>query len=334
MTAHTSDNRPRPNMLTRDQWLDRVLNSGQVTRVSQHLALVIYALAEMAGTDSLSASSRDLERITGWGRSTIHDHLSELEVFINVTFGTGRAKTLFELQASITEAIRTAVVAAVPDTSVVATEPDAIVASGPDTTGCGEPAGHYGSDFVAGEPDTTDLPGFVASQPDAIVATEPDTNFHKKEKIPHTPLKEKTLSLQKEGEELFEEVGPVTPQIALEAFGLYNDLAQKIGLPTARTLTPQRRKSLVARMREHGGLDAWRQALANVERSAFLRGESSGRPGWRADLDFLLQSSRFTKVVEGGYGNGAHAKTDDPAETREQRYARILSEADQSGRRT
>lgn len=97
-----------------------------------------------------------------------------------------------------------------------------------------------------------------------------------------------------------------SPCDALTAFEAYNELAQRCGLPLARTLTPQRRKSIMARMREHGGLDAWNAALANIERSSFLRGDNDR--SWRADLDFLLQASRFTKVVEGTYGNGAHAK--------------------------
>jgi hypothetical protein len=113
-----------------------------------------------------------------------------------------------------------------------------------------------------------------------------------------------TLEVVSEGEE-----GADAPSArdAQTAFELWNELALRVGLSQARTLTPQRRKSLIARLREHGGLDAWRIALANVERSAFLQG--SNDRGWRADIDFLLQASRFAKVVDGGYGNGAHAKS-------------------------
>ena len=92
---------------------------------------------------------------------------------------------------------------------------------------------------------------------------------------------------------------------ALAAFNAYNDMALRLGLPQARTLTPGRRKALKARLREHGGMPAWEQALANVERSAYLRGNNKNN--WSADFDFLLQASRFAKVVDGTYGNGAHA---------------------------
>lgn len=93
---------------------------------------------------------------------------------------------------------------------------------------------------------------------------------------------------------------------ALEAFELYNQTATKVGIPAARTLTPQRKKAIMARMREHGGLDAWKIALGNIERSAFLQGKNDRN--WVATLDFLIQASSFTKVVEGTYGNGAHAE--------------------------
>jgi hypothetical protein len=134
-----------------------------------------------------------------------------------------------------------------------------------------------------------------------------------------------TLQVVSEGEE-----GADAPpsRDALTAFELWNELAQRVGLPLARTLTPQRRKSILARMREHGGLDAWRTALGHVERSAFLQGTNDR--GWRADLDFMLQASRFTKLVEGGYGNGAHAK---PKESNLERLDRLMGGSEPPQRR-
>jgi hypothetical protein len=129
-----------------------------------------------------------------------------------------------------------------------------------------------------------------------------------------------TLEVVSEGEE-----GADAPSArdAQTAFELWNDLALRIGLAQARTLTPQRRKSIIARMREHGGLPAWRTALANIERSAFLQGTNDR--GWRADLDFLLTASKFTKVVEGTYGNGAHAQ---PKESNLERLERLLGDSE------
>src|SRR5690606_37879391 len=71
-----------------------------------------------------------------------------------------------------------------------------------------------------------------------------------------------------------------------KAFKNYNTVASELGLPLARSLTPDRARKLRARLSEHGGLDAWNRALLNLETSPFCRGENPR--GWRADLDFLL----------------------------------------------
>ena len=125
-----------------------------------------------------------------------------------------------------------------------------------------------------------------------------------------------------------------TPKIALEAFELYNAMALRVGLPQARTLTPQRRKNAMARMREHGGIEAFKIALANIERSAFLQGQNDR--GWVADFDFLVQASRFTKVVEGTYGNGAHAleKAGGPKKSDEERLRELLKDEVTEGKPT
>jgi uncharacterized protein YdaU (DUF1376 family) len=101
---------------------------------------------------------------------------------------------------------------------------------------------------------------------------------------------------------------------ALEAFQAWNAMALRCGLAQAAKLTPDRKRKLLARLRDHGP-ESWAKALANVERSKFLRGESGDRE-WRANLDFLLQPASFTKVLEGTYGNGAHAEPVDIDATR------------------
>lgn len=148
MSEEGSVSRQGGNLMSADEWLHRVLYSGQITRVAQHLALVIHALAHQQTKNGVAASLRDLERITGWGRSTLQDHLAELEMCIKVTPGRGRGKSVFELQGIIEDAIGKALASGVivrqPDAkSVVAGEPDAIVAHRPDTN------------VVAGQPDAT-----------------------------------------------------------------------------------------------------------------------------------------------------------------------------------
>ena len=119
------------------------------------------------------------------------------------------------------------------------------------------------------------------------------------------------------------------PIEALKAFQSYNDLAQRIGIPMARTLTPSRRKILCARLREHG-IESWQVALANIEKSAFLRGNNNR--GWRADFDFVIRSASYAKLVDGVYGNGAHGDVLKPAETQAERMARVVRELEQEGR--
>ena len=98
--------------------------------------------------------------------------------------------------------------------------------------------------------------------------------------------------------------GAPTPGDALKAFEAYNQTALRCALQQAGRLTPDRQRKIIARLRDYG-LDGWMTALANLERSAFLRGKNDRN--WRANLDFLLQASSFSKVHDGQYG-GAPAK--------------------------
>jgi hypothetical protein len=99
---------------------------------------------------------------------------------------------------------------------------------------------------------------------------------------------------------------PLPPKSeCLEAFTAYNDTALKCGLPQAAKFTPDRQRKISARLKDYG-LDGWKRALANIEKSAFLTGKNDR--GWRANLEFLLQATSFAKVHDGTFGNGRHAK--------------------------
>lgn len=104
MTTSTPDTH---NQMTRVQFLRRVLESGELTRVAQHLAMVIIVLADSDGC--LEASVRDLERVTGWSKSRIADHLQELRMF-SIRLGSGRTKSVFALQGMIEDALAQAVI--------------------------------------------------------------------------------------------------------------------------------------------------------------------------------------------------------------------------------
>lgn len=186
------------NGMSRDDWITMIMGDGHrppaVTRISQHIALVIFHIADPT-TNTTQKSLRDLERITGWGRQTILDHLAELEVYIKVTFGKGRAKAIFEMTGVFTEARSVLLggelngVSSQPDTRMdtkmdtkVCGQPDGhkngvqqtVVASQMDTNCCGQPDGHKNivqpDTNVCGQPD-----GHKVGVNDVLVASQMDT---------------------------------------------------------------------------------------------------------------------------------------------------------------
>lgn len=82
------------------------------------------------------------------------------------------------------------------------------------------------------------------------------------------------------------------------AFEEYNQLAKSIGLSKAISLNATRKKHLAARLKEHG-LDGWRLGLDLIDQSKFLCGTNNR--GYKANLDFMLQASSYTKLLEGFY---------------------------------
>lgn len=96
------------------------------------------------------------------------------------------------------------------------------------------------------------------------------------------------------------------------AFDAWNALANRLALPTAKDLTPARRKVIKARLAD-AGLAGWREALAAVEASPHCRGENDR--GWRADIDFVATASKFQKLREGSYGPVPQSESAPPAPT-------------------
>lgn len=103
---------------------------------------------------------------------------------------------------------------------------------------------------------------------------------------------------------------PVAGGDAKAAFDEWNALAKRLSLPTAKDLTPARRKAINARLAT-AGLDGWREALAAVEASPHCRGENDR--GWRADIDFVATAAKFQKLREGSYGAVPTASPAEPA---------------------
>lgn len=80
-------------------------------------------------------------------------------------------------------------------------------------------------------------------------------------------------------------------------FDAWNDLARRIGKPTIRDLTPERRQRVKARIAGYS-LEDWQSVMGAVERSSFLRGDT----GWHGfTFDWLTKKANFQKVLEGNY---------------------------------
>lgn len=120
-----------------------------------------------------------------------------------------------------------------------------------------------------------------------------------------------------------EHADEVSHSDALACFNSYNDLALKVGLPQARGLDPSRKKKILARLRDHGK-ESWDLLLTNIDRSLLLQGKKTS---WRPPgLGWFLEPGNYVKVIEGGYGNGAHAESasDQPGESLTERWQKKL----------
>lgn len=84
-----------------------------------------------------------------------------------------------------------------------------------------------------------------------------------------------------------------------EAVSAYNASAEQSGWPKVQKLSQARRSAMKARLKECGGLDGWRIALAKARASPHLCGQNNR--GWTANFDFLTSQSSFAKLMEGNY---------------------------------
>lgn len=90
----------------------------------------------------------------------------------------------------------------------------------------------------------------------------------------------------------------------------WNVLADELGLSKVQHLTEARRKAARKRLQEAGGMAGIREiAFPNIRASAGLQGKAGGRK-WKANFDWLLQQSSFTKLMEGGYDHWQKPKSD------------------------
>jgi hypothetical protein len=74
-------------------------------------------------------------------------------------------------------------------------------------------------------------------------------------------------------------------------------IAPKLGKPTVRKLTPERRVRLKARIAGFTVAE-FREVIANIHASPFLRGDT----GWQGfSFDWFTKKANFVKILEGNY---------------------------------
>lgn len=89
------------------------------------------------------------------------------------------------------------------------------------------------------------------------------------------------------------------PDDVTAAIIAWNGFAAKHDLAKVEHVTAERKSKLRQRLKECGGLEGWRKALERASASSFLLGMNDR--GFFIDFDFMLQKSKFTKLMEGSY---------------------------------
>ena len=120
---------------------------------------------------------------------------------------------------------------------------------------------------------------------------------------------------------------PPPPQKRVDVdfmFEGWNAMASRIDLPSVESITPARRASAKARLKDHGR-EAIIAAIERVPRSSFLRGENER--GWKANIDWLLRPGSITKLQEGQFDDTDRRSAGQSSrDDRKDGFARALDE--------
>jgi len=82
-----------------------------------------------------------------------------------------------------------------------------------------------------------------------------------------------------------------------QAVDAWNAMAEEHGLSTVKKVSDDRRRKLIARIKEAGGLQAWVMVIHKIPRSKILMENDT----WAPNIDFVCRPSSFLKLVEGAY---------------------------------
>lgn len=92
---------------------------------------------------------------------------------------------------------------------------------------------------------------------------------------------------------------------------LWNEMATRCGLPRCQKLTNGRKVKLHARIKD-AGIEGVAAAIRKIESNTWMHGKNDR--GWKANPDFMLQESSFTKLIEGAYDRDGGAGGPGPSE--------------------
>ena len=106
-----------------------------------------------------------------------------------------------------------------------------------------------------------------------------------------------------EAEELKDKVVEIAA-IASEVVEFWNSRNE---LAKIRSVTPNRKKAIKARMSEPFFAENWKAAIHKLLESPFLTGTNDR--GWRADFDWFLKPDSVPRIMEGKYDFTAPVKT-------------------------
>ena len=85
---------------------------------------------------------------------------------------------------------------------------------------------------------------------------------------------------------------------------LYNEIC--VSLPKIIDITGKRRIAVESRWNAHPSLETFKTLFEIAENSDFLKGENNRK--WKADFDWLMCASNFSKVLEGKYNDSKKPK--------------------------
>lgn len=99
------------------------------------------------------------------------------------------------------------------------------------------------------------------------------------------------ISIEPKGSCASDDAPILKPEHVVE---IWNETAPRIGKPSVRDITPERRQLLKARIGQYA-LEDFQSVFGKIERSAFLS-------GWRGcGFDWVFKKANFQKILEGNY---------------------------------